>query len=240
MSQIEVNKIIVGDCLEVMKDWPDNCVDLVLTDPPYNVALGTKKHSQRQEGYVSENDNLTLEEYGVFVQSVEKCILRISSTVIVTPGNANQTLWSKPTWTMAWTKKNGCTRTPLTRGVKMNHSCWEPILIYGKLFSPPKFDVLDYPIRRQPDAEKHPCPKPLGLFAQIIEFASELNSLVLDPFCGSGTTCVAAKILGRRYIGIDISEEYCEIARMRLKAVDTGVSVAEQRQGQQSLFERSE
>ena len=54
---------------------------------------------------------------------------------------------------------------------------------------------------------------------------------------GSGTTCVAAKMLSRRYIGIDISEEYCQIARQRLEAVDTGVPVKEQRQGQMPLFE---
>jgi modification methylase len=67
--------------------------------------------------------------------------------------------------------------------------------------------------------------------------ASTDADLILDPFCGSGTTCVAAKMLGRNYIGIDISEEYCRIARERLEAVDTGVPVKEQRAGQMALFE---
>ena len=60
--------------------------------------------------------------------------------------------------------------------------------------------------------------------------------MVVDPLCGSGTTCVAAKMLGRNYIGIDISEEYCQIARDRLKALDTGVPVAEAKAGQMGLF----
>ena len=65
---------------------------------------------------------------------------------------------------------------------------------------------------------------------------AKAKGIILDPFCGSGTTCVAAKMMGRNYIGIDISEEYCEIARERLKAIDTGVPVKEARAGQQPLF----
>ena len=72
----------------------------------------------------------------------------------------------------------------------------------------------------------------------LMHWYSKDSDLILDPFCGSGTTCVAAKLLGRRYIGIDISEEYCQIARQRLEAVDTGVPVKEQKQGQLALFNK--
>ena len=82
----------------------------------------------------------------------------------------------------------------------------------------------------------HPTQKPLDLIYRIVETSSLPGDLILDPFCGSGTTCVAAKMLGRRYIGIDISEEYCKIARQRLRAVDTGVPVKEQRIGQMAMF----
>lgn len=88
-----------------------------------------------------------------------------------------------------------------------------------------------------PEQLIHPNEKPVKLMCQLIETLTSLGDIILDPFCGSGTTCVAAKILGRRYIGIDISPEYCEIARMRLKAVDTGVPVKEQKAGQMALFE---
>jgi len=83
----------------------------------------------------------------------------------------------------------------------------------------------------------HPCHAPLKLMQKLVTCSSLENKLILDPFCGSGTTCVAAKMLGRRYIGIDISPEYCEIARKRLRAVDTGVPVKEQDKGQMALFE---
>ena len=83
------------------------------------------------------------------------------------------------------------------------------------------------------ESRKHPAEKPLELVSYILQ---KHDGLILDPFCGSGTTCVAAKMLGRRYIGIDISEEYCEIARKRLEAVETGVPVSEQKSGQMALF----
>jgi len=83
----------------------------------------------------------------------------------------------------------------------------------------------------------HPCPKPIGPIRWLVNRLSNENDIVEDPMCGEGTTCVAAKMLGRQYIGIDISEKYCEIARMRLKVVDTGVPVVEQKIGQKGLWE---
>ena len=85
---------------------------------------------------------------------------------------------------------------------------------------------------------KHPAEKPLSLIGRLAQ--KHDADLILDPFCGSGTTCVAAKMLGRRYIGIDISEEYCQIARQRLEAVETGVPVKEQNKGQMALFPKEQ
>ncbi|GAH93026.1 unnamed protein product, partial [marine sediment metagenome] len=62
----------------------------------------------------------------------------------------------------------------------------------------------------------HPTCKPLKLMRYLITMITRQGDLILDPFVGSGTTCIACKQLDRRYIGIDISEEYCEIARKRL------------------------
>jgi site-specific DNA-methyltransferase (adenine-specific) len=82
----------------------------------------------------------------------------------------------------------------------------------------------------------HPAIFPEQLAKDHIISWSNPNDIVLDPMCGSGTTCKMAKLLGRRYIGIDISEDYCEIARERLEAVETGVPVKETRKGQIPLF----
>jgi site-specific DNA-methyltransferase (adenine-specific) len=62
----------------------------------------------------------------------------------------------------------------------------------------------------------HPAPFPLEIPHRCIKLASFIGDIILDPFCGSGTTCVAAKNAGRQYIGIDLEQKYCDIAESRL------------------------
>ncbi len=292
MSQIETNKIICGDCLEVMKDWPDNCVDLVLTDPPYGINK-------------AEWDT-------VFNCSWLGDVARLSNKLAVMPGTWNLLRCPQNAgdlsykWTLAghltngmtrgalgfgnwipcvvyskkiprpevvnwcskftdWCKQQGISKNDLNNATgtsdmggwwasKLAHRCQVPTpkqwhKIKTTFYPPADFDKLVEPSDYVPIGDcrdfvigterkaNHPSPKPLSYMIWLIESLSSPNELVLDPFCGSGTTCVAAKKLGRRYVDIDISPEYCEIARMRLKAVDTGVSVKEQRQGQKGLFE---
>jgi len=86
------------------------------------------------------------------------------------------------------------------------------------------------------DDNEHPCAFPLDIAARPIESSCPPDGVVLDPFCGSGTTCVAAKMLGRKYIGIDVNPDYVEISCKRLEALDTGVPVRERDRGQLPLF----
>ncbi len=86
-------------------------------------------------------------------------------------------------------------------------------------------------------AFEHPAIFPEQLALDHILSWSNKDDIVFDPMCGSGTTPKMAAKTKRRYIGIDISPEYCKIAKVRLKAVETGVPVAEQKAGQKGLFE---
>jgi DNA modification methylase len=78
---------------------------------------------------------------------------------------------------------------------------------------------IDNPFQRGETIRQnsHPTVKPLKLMSYLITMGSRPNDIILDPFCGSGTTCIAALQLGRQYIGIEKEKEYCEIARNRLK-----------------------
>jgi site-specific DNA-methyltransferase (adenine-specific) len=77
-----------------------------------------------------------------------------------------------------------------------------------------------FKVRPTPRKNSHPTVKPIKLMAYLITMGSRENDIVLDPFAGSGTTCIAAKILNRRYIGIELSPEYHEIAVRRLENTD--------------------
>jgi len=206
------NQIIQGDCLEVMKDMPDNSVDLVLTDPPYGINKA-EWDKEVPQGYIPE-------------------CLRIAACICVMPG-----IWALPECVaemngnykgiIAGHNKNGMTYSPLGYGN------WIPAVVAGKR---PKSgqDAFDFCVAG--DKPSHPSPKPIEFMLWLVDRLSLPNDLILDPFCGSGTTCVAAKMLGRNYIGIDISEKYCEIARKRIAAAEKSITVKELEKGQKVLF----
>ncbi len=227
-----VNQIVCGDCLDVMKDFPDKCVDLVLTDPPYGIDLDYDVYAD------------TLENLRLIAQASVPEFRRVATRAIVFTGIRAVWVWPASDWlfSYAW-RTTGCYGQ---YGVNQ----WTPVLCYGKDL--PGFGSVNGVIKsnlayfadggdtgfsRHEIVENHPCPKPRKIMDYMVKRFSNPGDLILDPFCGSGTTCVAAKKLGRRFIGIEISEQYCQIARERLKAVDTGVPVKEARKGQKALFQ---
>ena len=227
---LPINEIVCSDCLEAMREWPDDCVDLVLTDPPYGIGESRAKNRSRGK-WVKPKD------YGDYVWDKNKvsdnCIIqtcRVGKNQIVFGGNYYGKLLGDTSCYIIWDKDNGKSDfadcelawTSFKTATRLVKWKWQGMLQEGG-------NPRDY--------RQHPTQKPLGVMKWILEKYSKPTDLILDPFCGSGTTCVAAKMLGRDYIGIDISEEYCQIARDRLKAVDTCVPVKEQRKGQKSLFE---
>lgn len=177
-----------GDCLDVLPGL--GAVDLVVTDPPYGVGYAH---------WDSAVPPMTWLEWS-----------RANARLVVfTPSNGSQYLYPPPTWTLCWARPGS-----VQRAFGGGFSHWEPILVYGDR-NPYDVDCRVFPPNTGAGKTGHPCPKPTRLMTWLIS-GSGFSGTVLDPFAGSGTTLIAAKDLGRRAIGIEIEERYCEIAAKRL------------------------
>lgn len=201
-----------GDCREVLPVL--GVIDAVVTDPPYGVSFGGKstKHAKRSgEGYLSFDDS---PEYvsAVIIPTIVQLIERFGR-VVVTPGIRCCFMYPNPT-------AMGAIFYPSGAGLgRWGFTCSQPVLYYG---SDP---YLSAGMGHRPDSisttdsageNGHPCPKPLSVMKWLVKKATLDGETVLDPFMGSGTTLRAAKDLGRKAIGIEIEEKYCEIASSRL------------------------
>jgi site-specific DNA-methyltransferase (adenine-specific) len=228
--ELPINKIICMDCLGFMKDLPDKCIDLVLTDPPYGIhdKINNGGRTQQYAGnkFAILYDKNPWDRQRPPAMHFEN-IFRLSKNQIICGGNYF------------------VEHLPVSRGWIFWDKMGEGMSSVNNELIFTSFDISIKTFQRchgndkgfmTPDGGLHPTQKPVALGLWILENYSKPDDLILDCYCGSGSFCVAAKMLNRRYIGIDISEEYCKIARERLEAVDTGVPVKEQRKGQLPLF----
>jgi len=271
------NEIVCGDCLEVMRDWPDNCVDLVVTSPPYGdlrkydgfkfnfkeivkeffrivkkggvvvwvigdqVIEGSESgESLSQALYFKDigfnlHDTMIYEKNGASVPSTNRYHQTWEYMFIFSKGRPksfNPIKKKKNKWPRAWGQSS-----MRNKGGELKNKHIEPSRReYGKRFNIWKYVVGWGYTTKDEIAYEHPAIYPEQLAADHIKSWSNEDDLVLDPMNGSGTTTKMAMLLGRRYIGIDISEKYCQIARDRLEAIDTGVPAKEKRAGQLPLF----
>jgi len=194
-----------GDCREILPSIEQ--VDLVLTDPPYNSkSIGPNK--QVYEGTTIMQ--LSNEEYADFCREWFGLVEGVD--LVFTPGIANICNYPQPYWILCWHKPAAVSFNRM-RG----YNAWEPISVYGRPFKRLPQDYLYFNtmnLAKGPES-KHPCPKPVALWAYLVSLSHA--KVVLDPFLGSGTTCYCAKKLGRKCIGIEIEERYCEIAANRCR-----------------------
>ncbi len=217
MTELPINQIIQGDCLEIMKGMADKSVDLVLTDPPYGIDVlkATYQNKKTKPGNaLAHKTNYEDASWDKTTPSKELFneIFRVSKKQIIFGGNYFN-LPPSPCW-LVWDKENGdndfadceLVWTSFNSAVRKIKYRWAGML---------QGDMKNKEIRQ------HPTQKPVPVMRWILEKYSEPNQTILDPFAGSGTTCVAAKMEGRNYIGIEISEKYCKIAEQRVASTTT-------------------
>ena len=175
-----------GDCLEVLPTLEAGSVDAVVTDPPYGV------------GYAEWDANPVMD----WLDKTDAAI------IAVTPGIKNLFAWPRPFWIASYSYPQG-----LKHAAGGRFNSWEPVLLYGG--NPFQVDHKQF-YGASESIYGHPSVKPLAPFRWIISNIADADSVVLDPFMGSGTTGVACVQTGRRFIGIEIDPTYFEIAVKRI------------------------
>lgn len=195
-----INKIICGDCLEVMKEMPDKCVDLVLTDPPYGVGIKYDNYEDTEENWFYMFNKLLPEIQRIATMSILPCC-QIKKLPYIYQN-------FPPDWLICWYKGS-----PGHRAF-VGFNDWEPLLVYGKNKGVQMHDYFYCSPERT--IGDHPCPKNTEWASWLIQRATQDDNIVLDPFSGVGTVLRAAKDLKRNFIGMDISPKYCKIAEERL------------------------
>lgn len=205
-----------GDCREITA-WLD--ADVLVTDPPYGVKWesrfgdarkGTKDQLRTKDVIASDVDTSARDE--VFAMWGRRPAIMFGSWRIPRPGKVGSLL--------IW-HKDGAYSGPLNGAFFTNH---EEIYVMGdgswRKSAPPLRSVITTREHRSQATRDigHPTPKPVGLMETLIDRCPA--GVIADPFAGSGSTLIAAKYLGRRSIGVEVDERYCELITKRL-AQDT-------------------
>jgi adenine-specific DNA-methyltransferase len=207
-----LNQVIHGDCVTVLRSFPNASVDLVVTDPPYLTNY------QPRDGRHVANDNNDhwLRPAFLEIHRVLKpdrfCVSFYGWPWIDRFMRAWKACGFRPVSHLVWVKEH-CSREGYTRSY---HEV-AFLLAKGKPPRPvqPLRDVVPWQYTHN---ELHPTQKPVVGITPLIEAFSQAGDIVLDPFAGSGTTAVAARICQRQFILIEKVEHYCHVARERLTA----------------------
>lgn len=209
--QDEYAQLYLGNCFNV--NTKQFRYDVLLTDPPYGINYRTNHRKSVHADDTSidyDSGSLVVSKLKEFISASDRAsfvFCRWDVFSVALPRPKSLIVWVKNNWTAG----------DLRQGFAKQ---WEAIAFYpdrsfrfanGKR----RTDVMYYP-RIAGKLQEHLMEKPVGLLKELILCTDRITS-VFDPFCGSGSTLVAAKLLGVKSIGIEIKESYCEIAKKRLQ-----------------------
>jgi modification methylase len=232
-----LNRIFCGDCLEVMRQIPSESIDLAVTSPPYNLKnstgngmkAGTKSgrwaNNPLQNGYTHHSDNMPHDKYVAWQRECLTEMMRLLKN--------DGAIFYNHKWRvqggLLQDRQDIVSGFPVRQiiiwkragGFNFNPGYFVPTYEVIYLIAKPKFklapqanghgDVWEF---TQEMGNPHPAAFPIRLIERII--SSTTAQIVLDPFSGSGTVPVATTKLGRNFIGIELSKEYCQMAKERL------------------------
>jgi site-specific DNA-methyltransferase (adenine-specific) len=210
-SPLALNTVMTGDCVKILPTLPSESVDFVLTDPPYLASYrprdGRTVANDNNDGWlqpafaeiyrVLRPDSFCVTFYGwpaadLFLSAFRKAGFRPVSHLCFVKSYASFSGYTGAQHEVAYVLAKGRPAKPA-----------EPIS-----------DVLTW---KYTGNKLHPTEKPLAVLLPLVASFSAFGSLVLDPFCGSGSALIAARILGRNSVGIELEERYAAVARRRLQ-----------------------
>jgi DNA modification methylase len=212
---VEKNVIIRGDCIEILKTLPDESMDLVVTDPPYGDNIAYGRNNRTIKGNSSPLVGLiALQEcYRVLKRNSNAYMfLDIKHLPIVRLFFEQYTHYSIRDF-VVWDKVN----MGMGYGFRKRHELIA-VLEKGK----PAYNSLGLANvinLKRVNSEEHRHKKPVELMEALILQSSEPGDIVLDPFVGAGTTCLAAKKVGRKFIGIELDDAYWDLAATRINEI---------------------
>lgn len=205
MKEIPLNEVVAGDCLEVLKTFPAKSIDLVITDPPY--GMNFQSHHRKVQYDKIEGDNkFPIEVFQELFRIAKRGVYVFCrwDNLIEVPPPKSVLAWVKNNWSMG--------------DLKHEHGRqWEAICFYPQEEHEFISRIPDVIHEERTGNNYHPTEKPVDLLQKLI--MANVCETILDPFCGSGSTLMAAKMLHKNYIGIEINEGYAKIARERLNGV---------------------
>ncbi len=220
-------KLLQGDCLELMKEIPDKSIDLVVTDPPYKIIKGgdsNGKNSKRPQGILKGSRNLFKYQNIKISDWMDELyrVLKEDSHIYIFTNLTNLKemldeslktgfkihnilIWEKNNCTPSQFYMKNCEYVLFLRKGKAKY-----INNIGSSKTVHKFNNII-------GKKKHPCEKPVDLLQFYILNSSQENDIVLDPFMGSGSTGVACVNTNRKFIGMELDENYYQITEKRIE-----------------------
>ena len=241
-----INQILVGDCMEVLPQLPSQSVDVAFADPPFNLKKRYSAYKDRKETgaylrwcreWLLEMVRVTKPTGSIFVHNIPKWLTYYAGILNEVSEFVDWIAWDAPTAPM------GKRLQPSHYGILYyakdkqenkfyqirypHHRCRKcgyllkdyggkkkQLHPFGPLVSDMWSDI--HRIRHKKHRDAHPCQLPIPLLERTILMSSDAGDVVLDPFVGTGTTAVAAKHLGRKYVGIEMDSQYVKIAQDKL------------------------
>jgi len=204
--ETDLGKLYHGDCLSILPRLSN--IDVIVTDPPFNV------------GKDFDNDNLSAKNFMAFCNRFALCLHDLSPlNIIVECGKQDTTMRYEIERYFDFKYTLCLNYTNSMRQGSVGYANFGLIYWFsnkGKCYKRYK-DRIDSPLRSTKKDFKHESPKETQHYFKLVEMFSRSEHTICDPFLGSGTTAIVCEKLQRKWIGVESSEKYCEIAVRRIK-----------------------